>query len=265
MSLVALCLWPFRQDIAALMTQDAATQAQIVAYLEFNLLSTPLFHRQHRHGRRHERRGGHPLQSHDLRRRPLDRPPCRWAGCLGTSSGARPPASSPPCWSPRSCRPSACSMWSCTATGRALPCTPTNFPPGNITPPLPLRQKDKQHEGCRLSPHTSRPAGGLRRPVASDALSLPGLQPCQPLGLAGTLRAGMVFCPRPVLDPSDAPRPPVLGPRGRLGLGGLGRPAARPDGRPHHPRAGHAGRPLEGMPARTGGRHRRPRPVGVPL
>lgn len=41
MSLVALCLWPFRQDIAALMTQDAATQAQIVAYLEFNLLSTP--------------------------------------------------------------------------------------------------------------------------------------------------------------------------------------------------------------------------------
>ena len=38
---VALCLWPFRQDIAALMTQDAATQAQIVAYLEFNLLSTP--------------------------------------------------------------------------------------------------------------------------------------------------------------------------------------------------------------------------------
>lgn len=41
MSLIALGLWPFRQDIAALMAQDPATQAQIVNYLVFNLISTP--------------------------------------------------------------------------------------------------------------------------------------------------------------------------------------------------------------------------------
>lgn len=41
MSLVALALWPFRQNIACLMTDDPGTQAQIVNYLVFNLISTP--------------------------------------------------------------------------------------------------------------------------------------------------------------------------------------------------------------------------------
>ncbi|OXS29668.1 MAG: MATE family efflux transporter [Desulfovibrio sp. MES5] len=41
MSLVAALLWPFRQDIALLLSQEPGTQAQIVNYLTYNLLSTP--------------------------------------------------------------------------------------------------------------------------------------------------------------------------------------------------------------------------------
>ena len=41
MSLIASLLWPFRQDIAMLLTQDMGAQAQIVSYLTYNLLSTP--------------------------------------------------------------------------------------------------------------------------------------------------------------------------------------------------------------------------------
>lgn len=41
MSLVALVIWPFRTEIAALLSQEAATRAQIVSYLSYNLVSTP--------------------------------------------------------------------------------------------------------------------------------------------------------------------------------------------------------------------------------
>ena len=41
MSLVAALLWPFRQEIAELLSQEPGTQAQIVSYLTYNLLSTP--------------------------------------------------------------------------------------------------------------------------------------------------------------------------------------------------------------------------------
>lgn len=40
-SVVALCLWPFIADIAALLSTDPAAQAQIMSYLRFNLVSTP--------------------------------------------------------------------------------------------------------------------------------------------------------------------------------------------------------------------------------
>lgn len=41
MSLMAALLWPFRQDVAQLLAQEPGTQAQIVSYLTYNLLSTP--------------------------------------------------------------------------------------------------------------------------------------------------------------------------------------------------------------------------------
>lgn len=41
MSLVAAALWPFRQELAALLSHEAETQANIVSYLTYNLLSTP--------------------------------------------------------------------------------------------------------------------------------------------------------------------------------------------------------------------------------
>lgn len=41
MSLVAAALWPFRQELAALLSHEAQTQANIVSYLTYNLLSTP--------------------------------------------------------------------------------------------------------------------------------------------------------------------------------------------------------------------------------
>lgn len=41
MSAVALALWPFRTEIACLLSQEAATQAQIISYLSYNLASTP--------------------------------------------------------------------------------------------------------------------------------------------------------------------------------------------------------------------------------
>ena len=41
MSLMAALLWPFRQEIALMLSQEPGTQAQIVNYLTFNLLSTP--------------------------------------------------------------------------------------------------------------------------------------------------------------------------------------------------------------------------------
>lgn len=41
MSLVAAALWPFRPELAALLSQESETQANIVSYLTYNLLSTP--------------------------------------------------------------------------------------------------------------------------------------------------------------------------------------------------------------------------------
>lgn len=40
-SVVALCLWPFIADIAALLSPDPAAQVQTISYLRFNLISTP--------------------------------------------------------------------------------------------------------------------------------------------------------------------------------------------------------------------------------
>lgn len=41
MSLVAACLWPFRQEIAAFLSNDPATRLQIASYLSYNLAGTP--------------------------------------------------------------------------------------------------------------------------------------------------------------------------------------------------------------------------------
>lgn len=41
MSLIALCFWPFRENIALFLAQDIATQEQIVNYLSYNLVGTP--------------------------------------------------------------------------------------------------------------------------------------------------------------------------------------------------------------------------------
>ncbi len=41
MSLVAIFFWPFRSEIAAILSQNVATQTQIVSYLTYNLLGTP--------------------------------------------------------------------------------------------------------------------------------------------------------------------------------------------------------------------------------
>ncbi len=41
MSVVAALLWPFRAELAALLSHEAGTQAQIINYLTYNLLSTP--------------------------------------------------------------------------------------------------------------------------------------------------------------------------------------------------------------------------------
>ncbi len=41
MSLMAAALWPFRREIAELLSQEPGTQAQIISYLTYNLLSTP--------------------------------------------------------------------------------------------------------------------------------------------------------------------------------------------------------------------------------
>lgn len=41
LSLVALVLWPFRQELASFMSHDIMVQAQIVNYLTYNFLSTP--------------------------------------------------------------------------------------------------------------------------------------------------------------------------------------------------------------------------------
>ena len=41
MSLMAALLWPFRHEVAALLSQEPGTQVQIVNYLTYNLLSTP--------------------------------------------------------------------------------------------------------------------------------------------------------------------------------------------------------------------------------
>ncbi len=41
MSAVALVVWPFRADIAAFLSEDAHTRAQIINYLNWNLASTP--------------------------------------------------------------------------------------------------------------------------------------------------------------------------------------------------------------------------------
>lgn len=41
MSLMAMCVWPFMSDIARMLSQDTATQTQIVSYLTYNLASTP--------------------------------------------------------------------------------------------------------------------------------------------------------------------------------------------------------------------------------
>lgn len=41
MSVLALMFWPFRADIAAFLSEDPATRAQIVSYLSYNLAGTP--------------------------------------------------------------------------------------------------------------------------------------------------------------------------------------------------------------------------------
>ncbi|MBO5491525.1 MAG: MATE family efflux transporter, partial [Desulfovibrio sp.] len=41
LTIVAAALWPFRQELAALLSQEPGAQAQIVSYLTYNLLSTP--------------------------------------------------------------------------------------------------------------------------------------------------------------------------------------------------------------------------------
>ncbi|MDR2056008.1 MAG: MATE family efflux transporter [Desulfovibrio sp.] len=41
MSLIAALLWPFRPELAQLLSHNSGTQAQIVSYLTYNLLSTP--------------------------------------------------------------------------------------------------------------------------------------------------------------------------------------------------------------------------------
>lgn len=41
MTLVAVCFWPFRENIAVFLAQDPATQEQIVSYLSYNLAGTP--------------------------------------------------------------------------------------------------------------------------------------------------------------------------------------------------------------------------------
>lgn len=41
MSLMSLCIWPFREELAAAFSTDPATQAHIRDYLFYNLLSTP--------------------------------------------------------------------------------------------------------------------------------------------------------------------------------------------------------------------------------
>lgn len=41
LSLVALLLWPFREELAAFMSHDVGVQAQIVQYLTYNFISTP--------------------------------------------------------------------------------------------------------------------------------------------------------------------------------------------------------------------------------
>ncbi|GFH62665.1 MAG: MATE family efflux pump [Candidatus Desulfovibrio kirbyi] len=40
-SLMGATLWPFRQELAAILSQNPGAQAQIVSYLTYNLLSTP--------------------------------------------------------------------------------------------------------------------------------------------------------------------------------------------------------------------------------
>lgn len=41
MTLVALAIWPFRPEIADFLSNDAATRAQIISYLSYNLVGTP--------------------------------------------------------------------------------------------------------------------------------------------------------------------------------------------------------------------------------
>lgn len=41
LSAVAVCVWPFREEIAVFLSQDPATRTQIVNYLSYNLISTP--------------------------------------------------------------------------------------------------------------------------------------------------------------------------------------------------------------------------------
>lgn len=41
MTVMAMILWPFRQEIAEILSQEAETQVQIVSYLSYNLAGTP--------------------------------------------------------------------------------------------------------------------------------------------------------------------------------------------------------------------------------
>lgn len=41
MSVIALLIWPFREEIAAFLSEDIATRVQIVSYLSWNLATTP--------------------------------------------------------------------------------------------------------------------------------------------------------------------------------------------------------------------------------
>ena len=41
MSVIALFVWPFREEIAEFLSRDEATRSQIISYLSYNLVSTP--------------------------------------------------------------------------------------------------------------------------------------------------------------------------------------------------------------------------------
>ena len=114
MSVVAALLWPFRAELAALLSHEAGTQAQIINYLTYNLLSTPFSIAS-------TVMGGVMVGAGATRYNLMV-----YGGtfCWATGCGARPPACSWPCWSRSVYKRPSCFMFCCTATGPALPCAP---------------------------------------------------------------------------------------------------------------------------------------------